>query len=399
NAELNYYYPTKTLVTAPEIIFFWVARMVMAGEEYLKKIPFEKVYFTGIVRDKQGRKMSKSLGNSPDLLALIDEWGTDAVRFSVNISSPAGNDLLYDEGMLLQGRNFCNKMWNATKLLKVWEERTNAEAPNSDAQFAVQWINARIDQTSETINKLFDTFQLSETLKTLYSLIWDDYCSWYLEWVKPAQGANLSQKTYQDSITVFERLLQLLHPFLPFVTEEIYQVLKEREIGDDLMVLQLAATTNADEKLLQQGMKLQQIITAIRDARAKAGLKPKDPIDILVNAPEETLYKERQETILRQTNSQQLSFTKEAVEGAISLVLQNDKLYLQGEQKVDTGVQKEALQKEMNHLQGFLRSVEQKLNNEKFVNNAKQEVVDLERKKQSDTLSRIQTIAESLALL
>lgn len=399
NADLSYYYPTQTLVTAPEIIFFWVARMVMAGEEYLSDIPFEKVYFTGIVRDKQGRKMSKSLGNSPDLLALIDEWGTDAVRFSVIIASPAGNDLLYDESMLLQGRNFCNKLWNAMKLLKMWEERATSDTPKVDEQFAVQWINARIDQSSETINKLFESFQLSEALKSLYSLIWDDFCSWYLEWVKPAPGNAISKHTYDQSIAAFERLLQLLHPFLPFVTEEIYHLIASRESGDDLMILPLSPATSPNESLLADGTKLQQIITAIRDARAKAGLKPKDPIEIWVNASEAKLYQERQDTILRQTNAQALHGTKDALEGAISLVLHNDKIYLKGQQEVDTAVQKEALRKELEYLNGFLKSVEQKLNNEKFVNNAKPEVVNLERKKQSDTLSRIQTIAESLALL
>jgi valyl-tRNA synthetase len=399
NAELAYYYPTQTLVTAPEIIFFWVARMIMAGEEYKGQKPFDKVYFTGIVRDKQGRKMSKSLGNSPDLLALIDEWGTDAVRFSVMIASPAGNDLLYDEGMLLQGRNFGNKLWNAMKLVKGWESRTNTEAKDEGAAFAIQWMQARIQQTSIDLQGYFDTFRLSEALKTTYSLIWDDFCSWYLEWVKPAQDAPISQEVYRATIDIFEDLLQLLHPFLPFVSEEIYHLLRDRQEGDDLIVRQMPATTTPEANILKSGSSLQETITAIRDARVKAGLKPRDPLEIAVLTNNTSLYELTKPILLRQTNATVLRFTKEPVEGAISLVVQTDKLYLIAEQVVDKSIQREGLQKELAYLQGFLQSVEKKLSNEKFVQNAKPEVVAMEQKKQNDAKSRIQVIEESLALL
>jgi len=399
NADLKFYYPTQTLVTAPEIIFFWVARMIMAGEEYMGKIPFEKVYFTGIVRDKLGRKMSKSLGNSPDLLALIDEWGTDAVRFSVMIASPAGNDLLYDEGMLLQGRNFCNKLWNAMKLVKGWEGRLSSDPISADAGFAIQWMQARLIQTRQELNRLYESFQLSEALKTVYSLIWDDYCSWYLEWVKPAMDTPVSKEIYQTSISLFESLIQLLHPFLPMVTEELYHMLSDRAVGDDLMVKQLPVTETADNNMLNLGTALQQTITAIRDARTKAGLKPKDPVEILVNAPDKLLYERTKGILLRQTGGNSLEYCTDAVEGAISLVVQNDKIYLKAEQKMDSGIQKEALTKELNYLTGFLESVEKKLSNEKFMQNAKPEIVAIERKKQGDTLSRIKTIQESLASL
>ncbi len=399
NKELQYYYPTQTLVTAPEIIFFWVARMIMAGEEYMKDIPFEKVYFTGIVRDKQGRKMSKSLGNSPDLLALIDEWGTDAVRFSVMIASPAGNDLLYDEGMLLQGRNFSNKLWNAMRLVKGWEPRVTDDAPAEGAELSIAWMEARLAQVRQELDGLFDTFRLSEALKTVYSLIWDDFCSWYLEWVKPAMDAPVNREMYEATIGIFEALLQLLHPFLPFVTEEIYHILRERNEGDDLIVRQVKEESAADGDLLRLGGGLKEIITAIRDARVRAGLKPKDPIRIAVTPAEAALYERTKPVLLRQTNATELLFTDTAVDGAISLVVQADKIYLIAEQKMDTAVQREGLQKELAYLQGFLQSVEKKLGNEKFMLNAKPEVVSVERKKQSDTLLRIKVIEESLALL
>lgn len=399
NKDLAYYYPTQTLVTAPEIIFFWVARMIIAGEEYMKEIPFEKVYFTGIVRDEKGRKMSKQLGNSPDLLGLIDEWGTDAVRFSVMIASPAGNDLLYDEGMLLQCRNFSNKMWNAMKLAKGWESRVDNTGKDEGAAFAIDWMKARVSQVSSELQGLFDTFRLSEALKTIYSLIWDDFCSWYLEWVKPAQEAPISKEVYEATVDIFESLLQLLHPFLPFVTEEIYHTLRNRTEGDDLIVRQMPEKLKANDTTLRQGLSLQETITAIRDARVKAGLKPRDPIAIAVLTPDTSLYETTRPILLRQTNATDLTFTREPVEGAISLVVQTDKLYLIAEQVVDKSIQREALQKELTYLQGFLQSVEKKLGNEKFIANAKVEVVDMERKKQSDAKSRIQVIEESLALL
>ncbi len=399
NAALAYYYPTQTLVTAPEIIFFWVARMIIAGEEYKQQIPFEKVYFTGIVRDKLGRKMSKSLGNSPDLLGLTDEWGADAVRFSVMISSPAGNDLLYDEGSLLQGRNFCNKMWNAMKLVKSWESRLGEEGGDAGATFAMDWMQARISQVSAELEGMFESFRLSEALKTIYSLIWDDFCSWYLEWVKPAQGANMPASVYEKSIQIFEQILQLLHPFLPFITEELYHALRERAAGQDLMVQQLPRHTPADTLVLECGKALQEIITAVRDARVKAGLKPRDPLRMAAIPADAALYQATEAILLRQTNASELRIVPEPVVGAISLVVQKDKLYLISDQEIDTTAQRETLQKELSYLQGFLQSVEKKLSNEKFVQNAKPEVVALERKKQSDAQSRIAVISESLASL
>ncbi|MES2477754.1 MAG: valine--tRNA ligase [Bacteroidota bacterium] len=396
NKELDYYYPTNTLVTGPDIIFFWVARMVMAGYEFKGKKPFEQVYFTGIIRDKQGRKMSKQLGNSPDLLELIEQHGADTVRFSVMISSPAGNDILYDEAFLEQGRNFCNKMWNAMKLVKMWEGRVSTEVSTDDT-FAIDWMQERIKQVELSIEELLKDFRLSEALKNIYSLIWDDFCSWYLEWVKPGFEQPMSAMVYNKTIDIYESLLQLLHPFMPFVTEEIYHLLRKQ--SDDLMSRQLTAFGTPNAELLSEGTKLQELITAIRDARVKNNLKPKDVIELAVDTKEESFYTSTKNILGRQINAEEISFTNEAVQGSISLVLGVDKLYISSNVAIDTAAQKEQLQKDLDYQKGFLMSVEKKLSNEKFVANAKPEVIESERKKQSDALAKIKTIEESLSLL
>ena len=396
NKELAYYYPTNTLVTAPEIIFFWVARMIMAGENFLGKKPFDKVYFTGIVRDKQGRKMSKSLGNSPDLLELIEVHGADAVRFSVMIASPAGNDLLYDETMLEQGRNFCNKMWNALKLVKMWEGRVSTEVSTDDT-FAIDWMQERIKQVELSIEDLLKDFRLSEALKNIYSLIWDDFCSWYLEWVKPGFEQPMSAMVYNKTIDIYESLLQLLHPFMPFVSEEIYQLLRQQ--SDDLMNKQLTAFGKPNADLLVQGTKLQELITAVRDARVKNNLKPKDVIKLAVDTQDQAFYNSTKNILGRQINADEIAFTKDAIQGSISLVAGIDKIYISSNVAIDTTAQKEQLQKDLDYQKGFLMSVEKKLSNEKFVANAKPEILASERKKQSDALAKIKTIEESLSLL
>ncbi len=252
NPDIRYYYPTNVLVTAPEIIFFWVARMIMAGFEYMGEKPFSEVYFTGIVRDKLGRKMSKSLGNSPDLLELIDKYGADAVRFGIMIASPAGNDLLFDEAALEQGRNFNNKLWNALKLVKIWEEKAQGTSDNGSTEFAVQWFESRLNEVRKEMEKLLKEFRLSEALKTVYSLIWDDFCSWYLEWVKPPMGESLDASVYDRTVVFFDQLLQLLHPFMPFITEDIYHLLKERAEGDDLCVSRFLPVAGPDAALLTE---------------------------------------------------------------------------------------------------------------------------------------------------
>ncbi|MBU6158367.1 MAG: valine--tRNA ligase [Bacteroidetes bacterium] len=399
NDEINYYYPTHTLVTAPEIIFFWVARMIMAGLEFKKEIPFRQVYFTGIVRDKQGRKMSKSLGNSPDLLQLIDQYGADACRFGIMISSPAGNDLLWDESSNEQGRNFTNKLWNAYKLLKMWESAGFSDEAESQENFAVEWMKNRLEQTKSEIEKQFAEFRLSEALKTTYSLIWNDFCSWYLEWIKPPFGTKISSIVYEETVDLFDNLLQLLHPFMPFITEELFHLLKVRKKGDDLTIRPLSPSTGIDEKILQKGAYLQEAITNIRDVRVKNQLKPKDLIHINVEASTLAYLQDIREILCKQVNATTLEVAGENISGNISLLVGKDKFFLLSEKEVDTGAQKEQLLKDLAYYEGFLTSVERKLENERFMNNAKPEVIELERKKKSDTEIKIQSIKESLAAL
>ncbi|MBS1783411.1 MAG: valine--tRNA ligase [Bacteroidetes bacterium] len=400
NADLKYYYPTSTLVTAPEIIFFWVARMIMAGFEFQGQKPFDKVYFTGIVRDKQGRKMSKSLGNSPDLLQLIEEFGSDSVRFSVMIASPAGNDLLYDESMLDQGRFFCNKMWNALRLIKGWEQKQNSNFATTNGQlFALKWMQARLYEVSLQLDTLFADFRLSEALKTIYSLIWNDFCSWYLEWVKPAMDKPIPAEIYTGTLRIFEQLLQLLHPFMPFVTEEIFHQLVKREPNQDLMVMPLSST-QTDLSILNEGILLQQIITAVRDCRNKTGLKPKDTIKLWIESNGSKFYNRVEDIISRQVNAEKVQLITEPQNDCIALVVQTEKLFVEAKTAiVDKEKQATELKKELDYLNGFLASVEKKLNNEKFMQNAKAEVLENERKKQSDAKAKIEAIEKSLNLL
>lgn len=400
NEELKYYYPTQTLVTAPEIIFFWVARMIMAGYEFMDELPFKEVYFTGIVRDKKGRKMSKQLGNSPDLLKLIDDHGADAVRFSVMISSPAGNDLLYDESSLEQGRNFGNKMWNAMKLIKSWEERTTDNIEEGDVHFAIDWMEQRMAEVSQQLTELFKDFRLSEALKSIYSLIWDDFCSWYLEWIKPAQGENMSHHVYQRTVDIYEELLQLLHPYMPFITEEIYHQLRDRKEGHDLIMKQLPVYNHVNTDLLKRGKFLKEVITSIRDSRNKNQLKPKDSIKLWITTDNNSFYDTVQEILRRQVNAEYIGLTDEAKQGTIALVVQTDKFYIEAEtEALDSSAQKEKLEKELEYLKGFLKSVDKKLSNERFVQNAKPEIVDNERNKKADAEAKIKVLEESISLL
>ena len=398
NAEINYYYPTSTLVTAPEIIFFWVARMIMAGEEYMGKIPFKDVYFTGIVRDKQGRKMSKSLGNSPDLLGLIDQYGADAVRFGIMIASPAGNDLLFDESTLEQGRNFNSKLWNAAKLLKMWEPRISKEGKvEQDAAFAMDWFQAKLSATQIEVDGMLKEFRLSEALKTIYGLIWDDYCSWYLEWIKPGFEQPIHADVYNKSIEFYDSLLQLLHPFMPFITEELHHALKTQT--QDLCVKEYEAIGKVDEAVLNAGALLKNVISTLRDARNKNQIKPKDAIDLHIQSENNTAYQTIQNILAKQVNAKSIAYTNASIGSSIVVALEKDKFYLVADQAIDTASLKENLLKDLAHQQGFLASVDKKLSNEKFVQNAKPEIIAIEQKKKADALARIQTIEESLAQL
>jgi valyl-tRNA synthetase len=406
NKEVQYYYPTHTLVTAPEIIFFWVARMIMAGFEYMGEKPFRDVYFTGIVRDKQGRKMSKSLGNSPDLLGLIDQYGADAVRFGIMIASPAGNDILFDESSLEQGRNFNNKLWNALKLVKMWEGRQstddNRETKNdihdsrfTTHDFAVQWFNNRLNQVKAEVEEMMKQFRLSEALKTVYSLVWDDFCSWYLEWVKPGFEQPIDAEVYRKTVVYFEELIQLLHPFMPFITEEIHHLLKGDD-ADDLCVQQTSSIPHANPHLLQAGELLKQVISALRDARNRNQIKPKDPIRLYIQTANKKGYAAIENILCKQVNAESVQHTDTTVADTIVVAVEKDKFFIETEKQLDTATVKAELLKDLEYQKKFLESVAKKLSNERFVQNAKPEVVDLERKKQADAEARIRTIEESL---
>ncbi len=403
NKDINYYYPTSVLVTGQDIIFFWVARMIMAGMEYMKEKPFSDVYFTGMVRDKLGRKMSKSLGNSPDLLTLIHEYGADAVRFGIMISSPAGNDLLFDESSLEQGKFFNNKLWNAMKLLKMWGESTKLKAeslrPKADggSRFAIEWFQSRLNEVRNDVETLMKQFRLSEALKTIYSLIWDDFCSWFLEWIKPEYGKAIEHDVYENAVSFFEELLHLLHPFIPFITEEIYHLLKEQK--DDLTVKQFVPAANSNLEILVSGEKLKAVISAIRDAKNKNKIKPKEVISLFIETVDAASYGPIKEILSKQTNANDISFDETPDTSSIMIVAGNEKIYIQSGTAVDTTVQKEQLNKDLNYLKGFLISVDKKLTNDKFVQNAKPEVIELERKKKQDAEEKIKVIEETLAIL
>ncbi len=408
NEEINYYYPTSTIVTGQDIIFFWVARMIMAGYEFKQHLPFKDVYFTGMVRDKQGRKMSKQLGNSPDLLGLIEQYGADAVRFGIMISSPAGNDLLFDESSLEQGRNFNNKLWNALKLVKMWENRqsltVNRQTDIADSgqrstvngqPFPVLWFAARLSQVKLEVDVLMSQFKLSEALKTIYSLVWDDFCSWYLEWVKPGFEQPISKEVYDKTVGFFEELMQIIHPFMPFVSEEIYHLLREQT--DDLCVKEYSAIGTPDAAILQQGELLKQVITALRDARNKNQIKPKETIRLHIQTADSANYKAIESILAKQINAAEINYADNTVANTIVVAVERDKFYIESEKQLDTTALKQELLKDLAHQQGFLQSVLKKLSNERFVQNARPDVIELERKKQADAEARIKTIEESLA--
>jgi valyl-tRNA synthetase len=410
NKEVDYYYPTSVLVTGQDIIFFWVARMIMAGMHYKNVKPFSDVYFTGMVRDKQGRKMSKSLGNSPDLLELIDKYGADAVRFGIMISSPAGNDLLFDEASLEQGRNFNNKLWNALKLVKMWQGRRSESGDGSQEiedsstnnelfrkKFAIEWFQNRLSQVKSELKTLYSQFRLSEGLKTIYSLIWDDFCSWYLEWVKPGFEQPIDAEVYDKTVFFFEELMQVLHPFMPFITEEVYHLLRERE--DDLCIKQFSSDKAIDNNVVQQGELLKKVISALRDARNKNQVKPKETIRLHIQTDDKASYTGIEEILAKQVNAEKISYTTDTIADAIIVAVEKDKFYLETGQKLDISVLKEELLKDLNHQQKFLESVTKKLSNERFVANAKPEVVELEKKKQSDAEARIKVLEEGLSNL
>ena len=389
--DINYYYPTNDLVTAPEILFFWVARMVIAGYEYRNEKPFSNVYLTGIVRDKQGRKMSKSLGNSPDPLDLIDKYSADGVRTGMLFCSPAGNDLPFDEKLCEQGRNFSNKIWNALRLVKGWEindEESNAQNPT------FIWLENKLEQLKENLEKSYTSYRLSEALIDIYKFIWDDFCSWYLEFVKPPFGDKIDKTTYQKTVFYFEELMKLLHPFMPFITEEIYHLLQENRT-EDICVAKYPKNQSFDNAIIAEGEKLKEVISAIRDTRNKNGLSPKVTLKVYVQTQDKSLYDKFGTLIVKIANIHPIEFTETEIENTISQLIQTDKIFIETGIEIDAEAEKKKIQQEIEYYQGFIAAVGKKLSNEKFVANAKPEIIETERKKLADGQLKLQALKES----
>ena len=415
NPEISYYYPTADLVTGPDIIFFWVARMIMAGYEYEKKMPFRHVYFTGIVRDKLGRKMSKSLGNSPDPLDLIERFGADGVRMGMMLSAPAGNDILFDESLCEQGRNFNNKIWNAFRLVKGWDV-ADVEQPEA-ARTAVDWFAAKLRIAAEELADDFSKYRLSEALMTVYKLFWDDFCSWYLEMIKPAyvdgKPQPIDRATYDATLQSFEILLKMLHPFMPFITEELWQALYDRQPGESIMraELHLPSATDADRKLCADFEVVKEVITAVRSVRSQKNIAPKEKLtlEIISNAQPAAdnqalpLMGERAEglslAIAKMANLSSINTVTEKSSGSASFLVGTTEFAVPLGNLIDLDAERQKLEAELQRIEGFLVSVEKKLANERFVQNAPAAVVEMERKKKADAEQKIASIRESLANL
>lgn len=427
--ELKYYYPTNVLVTAWDIIFFWVARMIMSGYEWsgdllgldhvLEKgrMPFKDVYFTGMVRDNKRRKMSKSLGNSPDALILIENYGADGVRFGVLSSAAAGNDIIFDapldpatkkvlnESKLCeQGRNFCNKLWNALRLIQGWEKTTSVSAERQAInELAHTWLEDRLNQTLEKVNRLFDEYRLSEAVMELYKFIWGDFCSWYLEMIKPPYGEPIDQASYERTLAIFGQMMTMLHPFMPFITEEIWHNLKERVAGDDCVISTWPSLKAYDEVLLSQIEKAKQTVSSIREIRNTKGIKQKDLLKVYkqggTQAEEWLNAPGLKDMIIKMAKLEHLEDTAEDIENSVSFLVGRDKFFVELTQEIDEEAEYERLKKDLDYYQGFVKNVEKKLSNERFVNNAPAKVVEMERKKLADGLAKLENLEEAIAKL
>ena len=394
NKEFEYYYPTNDLVTGPDIIFFWVARMIMAGYEFAGKMPFRNVYFTGIVRDKLGRKMSKSLGNSPDPLALIDQYGADGVRMGMMLSAPAGNDILFDESLCEQGRNFCNKIWNSFRLIKGWNVDSSMPQPET-SKTAVEWFNALLRQSEENISDLFSKYRLSEALMEVYNLLRDEFSSWYLEMIKPAYGTPMDKATYEATLSIFEKLLQLLHPFMPFITEELWQHLRERKEGESIMysIMEKEVFAEGDKDIICGINTVKDIVTNVRAIRAAKNISPREELPLNIIGDHSVEYGN---VIMKMGNISKIEPVAAKDDVSSSFMVGTTEYAVPLGSLIDVEAEKEKAQAELEHLEKFLASIEKKLSNENFVAHAPQKVVDLERKKQSDTISKINTLRETL---
>lgn len=394
NEEINYYYPTSDLVTGPDIIFFWVARMIMAGYEYRGKMPFKHVYFTGIVRDKLGRKMSKSLGNSPDPLDLIDKFGADGVRMGMMLSAPAGNDILFDESLCEQGRNFNNKIWNAFRLVKGWET-ADIEQPKS-AEIAVKWFDAKLKEVNEEMQKQFKEYRISEALMTVYKLFWDEFSSWYLEMVKPAYGQPIDQKSYDATLRFFDALLKMLHPFMPFITEELWQHIYDRKDGESIMreKLELPAPTAEERKLVADIEAVKQIIAGVRTVRNQKNIAQKEQLSLQVVGKND--FEAFNDVTLKMANLDKIEVIAEKSADASSFMVGTDEFAVPLGDLIDVAAEIEKAEAQLKHLEGFLMGVRKKLSNENFVAHAPEKVVALERKKESDSVEKIAALKATI---
>lgn len=394
NEEINYYYPTSDLVTGPDIIFFWVARMIMAGYEYRGKMPFKHVYFTGIVRDKLGRKMSKSLGNSPDPLDLIDKFGADGVRMGMMLSAPAGNDILFDESLCEQGRNFNNKIWNAFRLVKGWET-ADIEQPKS-AEIAVKWFDAKLKEVNEEMQKQFKDYRISEALMTVYKLFWDEFSSWHLEMVKPAYGQPIDQKSYDATLRFFDALLKMLHPFMPFITEELWQHIYDRKDGESIMreKLEIPAPTAEEQKLAADIEAVKQIIAGVRTVRNQKNIAQKEQLSLQVVGKND--FEAYNDVTLKMANLDKIEVIAEKSADASSFMVGTDEFAVPLGDLIDVAAEIEKAEAQLKHLEGFLMGVRKKLSNENFVAHAPEKVVALERKKESDSVEKIAALKATI---
>ena len=396
NEEISYYYPTSDLVTGPDIIFFWVARMIMAGYEYEGKMPFQNVYFTGIVRDKLGRKMSKSLGNSPDPLDLIEKYGADGVRMGMMLAAPAGNDILFDDALCEQGRNFCNKIWNAFRLIKGWE--VSAEVPVPEAsELAIRWFEAKQNEVAAEVADLFSKYRLSEALMAVYKLFWDEFSSWYLEMIKPAYGQPINRKVYEATIGFFDNLLHLLHPFMPFITEELWQHLCDRTDGESLMVSPLSMSALVDEDIIREFEVVKEVISNIRSIRLQKNIAQKETLELQVIGENPVVAFNA--VIMKMCNLSSINIVENKADGAASFMVGTTEYAVPLGNMIDVEAEIARMEAELKHKEGFLQGVLKKLGNEKFVNNAPAAVLEMERKKQADAESIIKSLKESIAAL
>jgi valyl-tRNA synthetase len=398
NKEISYYYPTNDLVTAPEILFFWVARMIMAGHEFMGKKPFTNVYLTGIVRDKLGRKMSKSLGNSPDPIGLIEKYGADGVRVGMLLCSPAGNDLMFDESYCEQGRNFANKIWNAFRLVKGWEVDENLENPNTQA---IAWFDNRFNEALAEIEDNFKQYRLSEALMTTYKLVWDDFCAWYLEMVKPVYQHPIDAESLKATIGFFERILTLLHPFMPFLTEELWhdELFGEKGEMDCIIVASYPTFAAADAQILKDVEIIKQVVAEVRNVRNTKQISPKEALPLSIKINSSLDYEKWLNIVFKLANISEVEIVNDKIAGAVSFMVGNDEFFILLNEDIDVEAEIERLKAELTYLNGFLKSVDAKLSNERFVQNAKPEVVENERNKKADAEGKIAIIQESLSAL